>query len=192
MSLEWTGNPATPDPGTPPQRCIENQRPSIEPSLSDMTRKAIQLLELPPGSTHKQGFFLQIEGASIDKRDHAADPCGQIGETIAFDRAVQVGLDYAATHPDTLIIVTADHGQTSQIVPLGAHSPGVAATLITGEGGQMKVAYATNFPGEGQEHTGIQVRIAAQGPNAQRVLGVTNQTDLFYTMAEALGITLKH
>ena len=34
------------------------------------------------------GFFLQVEGASIDKRDHAANPCQQIGETIAFDKAI--------------------------------------------------------------------------------------------------------
>jgi alkaline phosphatase len=49
-----------------------------------MTTKAISLL------SHKRsnGFFLQVEGASIDKRDHAANPCQQIGETIAFDKAI--------------------------------------------------------------------------------------------------------
>jgi alkaline phosphatase/streptomycin-6-phosphatase len=40
--------------------------------------------------------------------------------------------------------------------------------------------------GLSQEHTGTQVRIAAQGPFAYRVLGVTNQTDLFATIREAL------
>ena len=64
----------------------------------------------------RKGFFLQVEGASIDKQDHAENPCGQIGETVEFDQAIQVALDWAKTHPDTLIIVTADHGHTSQII----------------------------------------------------------------------------
>ena len=45
----------------------------------------------------KKGFFLQIEVASIDKRDHDAEPCQQIGETIAFDNAIQDALDYASS-----------------------------------------------------------------------------------------------
>ena len=42
------------------------------------------------------GFFLQVEGASIDKQDHAANACAQIGETIAFDNAIKVAQDYRA------------------------------------------------------------------------------------------------
>ena len=36
--------------------------------------------------------------------------------------------------------------------------------------------------------TGTEVRIAAGGPQAANVLGVTNQTDLFFTMKRALGL----
>jgi alkaline phosphatase len=49
----------------------------------------------------------------------------------------------------------------------------------------MVVNYATNLDGRSQSHTGTQVRIAAQGPGGQLV-GVTDQTDLFHTMARAL------
>ncbi|MFE2183248.1 alkaline phosphatase [Streptomyces sp. NPDC059455] len=83
-------------------------------------------------------------------------------------------------------VVTDDHGHTSQIVPLEATPPGLSSTLVTDEGQQLKVNYSTNTPGQSQEHTGTQVRIAAQGPEAYRVLGVTNQTDLFTTVREAL------
>ncbi|WP_030410085.1 alkaline phosphatase [Streptomyces sp. NRRL S-1448] len=188
VPTEWTGKPAAVG-GTDPQRCLTSNpnRPAATPSLADSAAKAIQLLETKQKQRHsRQGFFLQIEGASIDKQDHAADPCGQIGETAAFDRAVEVARAYAAAHPDTLVVTTADHGHTSQIVPLEATPPGMSATLVTDEGQQLKVNYSTNTPGRSQEHTGTEVRIAAQGPQAYRVLGVTNQTDLFTTIREAL------
>ncbi|MFJ9615884.1 alkaline phosphatase [Streptomyces noursei] len=188
VPTEWTGRPAAVG-GTAPQRCVPSNpnRPSSTPSLADSATKAIQLLEAKQKHA-KKGFFLQIEGASIDKQDHAADPCGQIGETAAFDRAVKVARDYAAKHPDTLVVTTADHGHTSQIVPLEATPPGLSSTLVTNEGQQLKVNYSTNTPGQSQEHTGTQVRIAAQGPQAYRVLGITNQTDLFTTIRRALGL----
>jgi alkaline phosphatase/streptomycin-6-phosphatase len=195
MSLEWSGDLAVPFPGSGPQRCKENQRPANEPSLAAMTTKAIRLLEQRQGvqqSVQGQvGFFLQVEGASIDKQDHAANPCGQIGETVAFDRAVKVALEYAKTHPRTLVIVTADHGHTSQIIPTPTptdHSPGKFSTLITADGAQMTVNYATNLPNNSQEHTGTQVRIAAQGPQAASVVGVIDQTNLFQIMKHAMGI----
>ncbi|MFE5297601.1 alkaline phosphatase [Streptomyces sp. NPDC056632] len=186
VPVEWTGKSAAVG-GTDPQRCVTTNpnRPAGTPSLVDSAAKAIQLLEAKQKHS-EQGFFLQIEGASIDKQDHAADPCGQIGETAAFDRAVKLARDYAAKHPDTLVVTTADHGHTSQIVPLEATPPGLSSTLVTDEGQKLKVNYSTNTPGQSQEHTGTQVRIAAQGPQAYRVLGVTNQTDLFTTISEAL------
>ncbi|KWT58274.1 alkaline phosphatase [Streptomyces albus subsp. albus] len=191
VPVEWTGKPAAVG-GTDPQRCTTSNpnRPKGTPALDEQAAKAIQLLEKKQksqrGHGRDKGFFLQVEGASIDKQDHAADPCGQIGETAAFDRAVKVARDYAAKHPDTLVVTTADHGHSSQIVPLDAQPPGLSSTLVTDEGGKLKVNYSTNTPGQSQEHTGTQVRIAAQGPQAYRVLGVTDQTQLFTTIRTAL------
>jgi len=129
-----------------------------------------------------------VEGASIDKQDHAENPCGQIGETVAFDKAIAVGLEYAKKHPNTLIVVTADHGHTSQIidaVPVGrTNHPGAYSVLTTADGAPMTVNYATEPHGTSQDHTGTQVRIAAQGAQAANVVGVTDQTDLFHTSHE--------
>ena len=61
-----------------------------------MTKKAIELLQ-----NNRKGFFLQVEGASIDKQDHAANACGQIGETVAFDRAIASALSYQRKPPAT-------------------------------------------------------------------------------------------
>jgi alkaline phosphatase len=192
MDLEWTGPLATPYPGPAPTSCTESNpgRPATEPHLSAMTKKAIDLLDAK--SRHgRRGFFLQVEGASIDKQDHASNPCGQIGETVEFDRSIAIARQWAKSHPDTLIIVTADHGHTSQIIdPQTAadHSPGSIATLITHEGQPMVVNYGTNLAGRSQSHTGTEVRVAAQGPQAANVVGITNQTDLFHTMSRALGL----
>src|SRR6185436_6353395 len=119
MSLEWTGPAASLGKGNTPVACTEGARPANEPSLAQMTAKAISLLE------NRRGFFLQVEGASIDKQDHATNACGQIGETVAFDAAVGVALDYQRTHPDTLVVVTADHAHTSQIVSEDASGTGL-------------------------------------------------------------------
>ena len=88
-----------------------------------MTSKALRLLDQQTRSSRK-GFFLQVEGASIDKQDHAANPCGQIGETVEFDKSIQLALRYQRNHPDTLVVVTADHGHTSQIVEAGTTTTG--------------------------------------------------------------------
>ena len=85
------------------------------------------------------------------------------------------------------MVVSADHGHTSQIIPIEAKSPGQSATLVTADGAPMQINYATNTVGQSQEHTGTQVRIAAQGPQAANLVGVTDQTDLFRTLRRALG-----
>jgi alkaline phosphatase len=157
-----------------------------------MMAKAIALLDTT--ASGGPGFFLQVEGASIDKQDHAGDPCGQIGETLAFDRAIRVGLDFAGSHPDTLIVVSADHGHASQIVGLPTdadHPTGLLSVLRTRSGAPMTMSYSTNGYHRSQDHTGTQVRIAAQGPQAANVVGVIDQTDLFQLLNRALQITAR-
>ena len=191
MTPEWIGEPATPYPGSGPQRCREGQRPASEPSLAAMTRTALDRLQAAQDGKPR-GFFLQVEGASIDKMSHVANPCAQIGETVALDAAVAVALDFAAAHPDTLIVVTGDHGHAAQILPLPTerdHSPGLVSTLLTADGAPMHVSYATAATaGRYQEHTGAQIRVAAQGPQAERVQGVIDNTDLFTLILDALAL----
>lgn len=191
MTLEWKGEPAKPFPGSGPQQCEERQRPATEPSLSEMTRKAIELLN----TRESTGFFLQVEGAQIDKSDHAARPCEQIGETIAFDDAIQVVLEFVHSHPDTLVIVTADHGHTSQIVPTvdpndSDHPAGLMSTVVTADKSSMSISYGTNAAccshGHSMEHTGVQVRVAASGPHADRISGTHDMTDVYNIIATAL------
>lgn len=122
--------------------------------------------------------------------------CGQIGETDDFDQAIA----YAMKNVDltnTLVIVTADHAHTSQI--LNAQPAYALSTVLkTADGNNMVVSYGTaeadsrdedgGYNGGDMAHTGTQLRIAASGPGAQRVIGLTDQTDNFYTIANTLGL----
>ncbi|AXH36865.1 alkaline phosphatase [Humibacter sp. BT305] len=151
-------------------------------SLKSMTTKAIDLLDRPDSD---KGFFLQVEGASIDKRDHSADACGQIGETLDLDEAVQAALDFAKADGNTLVIVTADHAHTSQIVD-STPPTSLSTRLMTADGTPMILSYGTAAAGGSQQHTGSQLRIAGYGPGAAQVVGLTDQSDNFFTMANAL------
>lgn len=185
MDLEWTG-PKPTRTGTAATTCsVNTARSATQPHLSDMSAKALQVLDARSKKGEK-GFFLQIEGASIDKQDHAANPCGQIGETVEFDRSVKLALAYQAKHEDTLVVVTADHGHTSQIVE--GPTLGCTATLTTHDGAPMTISCATSDINGSQQHTGTEVRIAAKGPQAANVLGITNQTDLNTTFRRTLGL----
>jgi alkaline phosphatase len=185
MPVRWIGPRASfhGNIDKPAVTCQPNaERTAATPTLAAMTRKAIALLKDKP-----KGFFLQVEGASIDKEDHAANPCGQIGETVDLDEAVQVALAFAKADGHTLVIVTADHAHTSQIVGNGTRAPGLTAALNTREGGVMTVNYGTAEEGS-QGHTGTQLRIAAYGPRAVNVSGLLDQTDLHYIIRDALGL----
>ncbi|HLP40895.1 MAG TPA: alkaline phosphatase, partial [Fibrobacteria bacterium] len=75
-----------------------------QPMLDEMTEAALEVLSKNP-----KGFVAMIEGASIDKQSHLMDSDRWILETLEFDRAVQVAKDFASSHPQTLVLVTADH-----------------------------------------------------------------------------------
>lgn len=94
-----------------------------EPSVADMTAKAIDLLRMKAEGKHKgrhhekdddKGFFLMVEGGRIDHAHHAGNAYRALTDTIAMDEAVKAALE--KTDPrDTLIIVTADHSHTFTI-----------------------------------------------------------------------------
>lgn len=190
METRWDGPKAVQNGGSMPAiSCQENsRRPSTMPTLAQMTSKSIDLLK---GAS--KGFFLQIEGASIDKQDHAANPCAQIGETVDLDEAVQKAMDFARADGNTLVVVTADHAHSSQIIYPNSNTPGLTRTLTTKDGAPMTMAYGTAAEGKSQMHTGTQLRVAGYGPGAANVVGLTDQTDMFYTVTDALKLdrTLK-
>lgn len=168
----------------PAEKCVTNPDSASVPALRTMTDKAISLLAKNKNA-QKNGFFLQVESASIDKQDHAANACGQIGETAQLDEAVQSALRFAQADGNTMVVVTADHAHTSQIVD--SATPGLNTQLTTVDGAPMIVAYGTSPQGGSQQHTGTQVRVAGYGPGAANVVGLIDQTDLFHILGDNFG-----
>lgn len=78
---------------------------SKEPSLADMTSKAIEVL-----SRNEEGFFLMVEGSKVDWAAHANDPIGIISDVLSFDDAVKAALDFAKKDQNTVVIAATDHG----------------------------------------------------------------------------------
>ncbi len=74
-----------------------------EPSLTEMTAKAIEILDNNP-----KGFLLVVESGRIDHGHHAGSAYTALNDTVEFSRAVQAAVD-GTSAKETLIIVTADH-----------------------------------------------------------------------------------
>lgn len=92
---------------------FEHDRPQDragEPSLAEMTRKAIALL-----SQRESGYVLIVEGGRIDHAHHYGNAYRALTDTIAFSDAVRAARQ-ATSEDDTLILVTADHSHVLNLV----------------------------------------------------------------------------
>ncbi len=80
-----------------------------EPSLAEMTGKAIDILSRNP-----QGFFLMVEGGRIDHAHHEGNAFRALSDVVAFNEAVKAAMAKVSTD-DTLVVVTADHSHALTI-----------------------------------------------------------------------------
>lgn len=78
-----------------------------EPSLSQMTVKAVELLAAACRN-RRNGYFLMVESGRIDHAHHAGNAFRALTDTEEFDRAIAEAIKRVNLR-DTLIIVTADH-----------------------------------------------------------------------------------
>lgn len=106
-----------------------------EPSLRDMTEKAIQVLD-----NNSNGFFLMVESGRIDHAHHAGNAYNALTDTIELSEAVAKAVELTNSD-ETLIIVTADHSHVftiagypkrgnpilGKVVNIGSTSPTLAA-----------------------------------------------------------------
>ncbi len=86
------------------------------PTLATMTAAALRWLERKPH------FILQVEGGRVDHACHNCDAAGALRDQIAFDEALDVCLEFQKRVPDTLLVITTDHGNAN----LGLNGMGTA------------------------------------------------------------------
>ena len=111
-----------------------------EPSLADMTAKAIEIL-----GKDGDGFVLMVEGGRIDHANHAGNAARALADTLAFDAAIQKALDMTS-RDDTLIVVTADHSHSMTINGYPQRGNPILG-LVTEVGGKLATA------GDGKPYT---------------------------------------
>ncbi len=106
-----------------------------EPSLSEMTSKAIDIL-----AKNKKGYFLMVEAGRIDHAHHAGNAYRALSETVALSDAVKTALAKVDLK-NTLVIVTADHSHTFTISGYPARgNPILGKVVPPGEQSTTKAA----------------------------------------------------
>lgn len=137
-----------------------------EPTLAELTRKALELL-----SADRDGFFLMVEGGQIDWACHANDVAKAVKQTLDFDAAVGEALQFASKRKDTLVIVTADH-ETGGLSIQGSEEGGM----------EFKAVFST------KGHTAVHVPLFAFGAGADAFHGLLDNTTIPKIIAGLLGI----
>lgn len=133
--------------------------------LPESAGKAIGILSRKP-----KGFFLMVEGSQIDWAAHVNFADTVIDETLDFDKAVGVALDFAKKDGHTLVIVTADH-----------ETGGVTITGGDMQAKTVKLSFST------KDHTAVMVPVYAFGPGAEKFAGIYNNIDIFQKIFTAFG-----
>ncbi len=148
----------------------------FSPSLAQMTRKAINILR-----KNENGFFLMVEGGQIDWASHRNDAANAIGDTVGLDEAVAVAKDMLSNTGDTLIIVTADH-------ETGGMSVSLSSSGLADEDGPFLMPDGSPFYVNWSEtnHTSADVPVTAQGPLAEDLNGLHENTYLHEVMLNML------
>jgi alkaline phosphatase len=198
------------DPGETDAQFIAREV-NENPTLAQLTQAALDVL-----GKDEDGFFAMIEGGAIDYAAHFNNLDNIIGETLAFDAAVQTVVDWIGGHGgwrENLLIVTADH---DQYLTLNADFP----ELLAREGAEALTAQpdptlAGHFWGSDRNvkygwfwHANRSVPVYYQGPsNIMRMLdrktsrgyeaygiavpgvyGLIDQVHLYQTMDAALNM----
>jgi alkaline phosphatase len=125
---------------------------SVRMVFPEAVAKALDLLDK---KNNPEGFFLMIEEARIDGHGHNNDVQGLIDEMEIMDRVMQVVLDYADAHPETLVVITADH-----------------------ETGGVNIGYDGRPYFSTAGHSGSVVPVFAYGPGAEQFAGLMDNTDI--------------
>lgn len=119
----------------------------------------------------ENGFFLMVEGSQIDFACHGNDSAWMVDEVVDFSQAIQIALDYAEEHGNTLVVVTADH-----------ETGGLTLPDKKGKYTNVSFCYSTG------SHTCLPVMVYAYGPGAEQFTGWMQNTAIKGKIFNACGM----
>lgn len=128
--------------------------------LAKAVMKALSVLE----KDSHDGFFLMVESAIIDGYGHNNDSEGMIEEMQEFNQTLKALVAYVQEHPNTLLVVTADHETGGTSVAYKSHEVGETVPL--------QLSFST------KGHTGTVVPVFAYGAGAEAFAGIMKNTDI--------------
>lgn len=122
--------------------------------------KALSVLE----KNAPKGFFLMVESAIIDGYGHNNDSEGMIEEMQEFDKTLKALVAYVKEHPNTLLVVTADHETGGTNVAYQSHA--------VNEPEGLHLSFST------KGHSGTVVPIFAYGAGAEKFAGIFKNKEI--------------
>lgn len=134
---------------------------SKTPTLAMMTEKALELLD------NENGFFIMIEGGHIDKGADSMDAEKMEEALVSFADSIEVALNFADSHPGTMVIVTADHETGGITKMFGKYV--FTTTLHTAADVPLFVYGSSNFIEQGET-----IKNAEVGRRIACAMGETN------------------
>lgn len=146
--------------------------PEGEPTLSEMTKAALDTLE-----EDTDGFFLLVEGSQIDWANHGNDFNYMLAEMLAYNKTVKAVQDWINEYPfrkeQTLLISVGDHDTGGFAIngPYGSRAK---------QGEKVKAAWTTDG------HTGEDLVMWSQGPGSQLLGRPLENTDVFHVMKQVI------
>jgi len=131
------------------------------------TEKALDFLDSKTDDGN--GFFLMIEGAQIDWGGHANNGDYITTEVIDFDKTIQAVLKFMETHPNTLLVITADHETGGLAINKGSRMD------------SLDMRFTSDY------HTADIIPVFSKGPGADYFTGIYENTAIYYKMRKAFG-----
>lgn len=130
------------------------------------TEKTIDFLDK---KANGNGFFLMVEGSQIDWGGHANDGEYVITEMADFDKTIKVVLEYTKKHPETLVVITADHE---------------TGGLAINRGSKLD---SLNLQFTSPKHTADLIPVFAKGPHEYLFRGIYENTAIYNKIRTAFG-----
>ena len=143
--------------------------------LANATQKALDILTNNTKKNKKKGFVLMVEGSKIDGESHSRNPEGILAETRDFANAITVAMNYADTHPGTLVVVVSDHETGGLTIPSNK-------TDFTLPESGIGYAFGTS------SHTATMVPVYLYGTGANLIEGIMENNELGQKVQEILGL----